>query len=271
MTRCRSRIHLAVTFVPLAPLLLTALAVYAAPTVQKYRQPQRVPTERPAKGKFLVAERHVPEPFRQSVVLLVTHGSAGTVGLIVNRVTKVALSEVLPDLKPASKSSHAVFFGGPVALDGLMFVYRSNPPPKLAQHVMEDVYFGGERSVLEKLLEEQERPGELRLFLGYAGWGPGQLESEIARGDWHVMGADAKTVFREDVETLWPELIGRVRGTLVALVGRRRFEAGRHRNCLRFAHQPGTRGREASHRRGNDGCSGPRIGVRRKRSSPPGA
>ena len=197
-------------------LLTVTLFPLAVPSAQSYGQPQRVPTERPAKGKFLVAERHVPEPFRQSVVLLLAHQATGTVGLIVNRVTKVALSEVLPDLKPAAKSSDAVFFGGPVALNGLMFVYRSKAPPKLADHLLEDVYVGGDRSALEKLLEEKKRSAELRVYLGYAGWGPGQLESEIARGDWHVMGADAKTLFQEEVERLWPELIGRVRGTLVA-------------------------------------------------------
>jgi putative transcriptional regulator len=206
----------AIRAVGLLGLVLFALGAGAALFAQKPRPGPTLPTVRLAKGVFLVAEEHVTEPFTGSVILLVAHGDTGTVGLIINRVTKVPLSEVLPEVKPSGKPAYPLFFGGPVALNGLMFVYRSAAPPEGAHHVMEDVFFSGERSRLESLLEEKKSPNELRLFLGYSGWAAGQLDAEILRGDWRVTRADAKTVFREDGDAIWRELFERTRGRLVA-------------------------------------------------------
>ncbi len=164
---------------------------------------QKVPL---AKGIFLVAKPSIASgPFYKSVVLLLSHGDEGTLGLIVNRATGIPLSEALPDLD-ASSATHALHFGGPVALEGLIFLFRSDEPPEGVDGVMGNVYFSGDPEVLEALIEQQRGPEELRLYLGHSGWAPGQLNNELRRGDWEVVRADALTVFRKKTETMWDEL-----------------------------------------------------------------
>ena len=164
---------------------------------------QKVPL---AKGIFLVAKPSIASgPFYKSVVLLLSHGDEGTLGLIVNRATGIPLSEALPDLD-ASSATHALHFGGPVALEGLIFLFRSDEPPEGVDGVMGNVYFSGDPEVLEALVEQQRGPEELRLYLGHSGWAPGQLNNELRRGDWEVVRAGALTVFRKKTETMWDEL-----------------------------------------------------------------
>ena len=160
----------------------------------------------PTKGVFLVAKPSIASgPFYKSVVLLLSHGDEGTLGLIVNRATGIPLSEALPDLDD-SAATHALHFGGPVALEGLIFLFRSDEPPEGVDGVMGNVYFSRNAKVLEALIEEQRGPEELRLYLGHSGWAPGQLDNELLRGDWDVVPADAFTVFRKKTETMWDEL-----------------------------------------------------------------
>ncbi len=167
---------------------------------------QKVP---PAKGVFLVAKPSIASgPFYKSVVLLLSHGDEGTLGLIVNRATGIPLLEALPDLD-ASSATHALHFGGPVALEGLIFLFRSDDPPEGVDGVMGNVYFSGDPEVLEALIEDQREergPEELRLYLGHSGWAPGQLDNELRRGDWDVVRADAFTVFRKKTETMCYDL-----------------------------------------------------------------
>jgi putative transcriptional regulator len=171
----------------------------------------------PAPGVFLVAKPSIDGgPFRQSVVLLLAHGAEGTLGVIVNRATEIPLSTVLEGLEADETGDAVVNFGGPVALDGLMFLFQSEAPPEKGTSVMGDVYFSGERKVLEKLLKKKE--DRLKLYLGHAGWAPGQLQGEIARGSWTLVPADAFTVFRKSPDAIWPEL-SRMGITVAALPG----------------------------------------------------
>ena len=160
----------------------------------------------PARGTFLLAAARIDRgPFHQSVVLLLAHGEDGTLGLIVNRPTDVTLADVLPDL-PRGEVPHQLYLGGPVAVEGLVFLFRSETPPPGAQRVMEDVYYSGERDVLDRLLEEDDPGHDLRLFVGHSGWAPGQLDNELRKGAWDVVPADAFTLFRTEPEWMWEHL-----------------------------------------------------------------
>ena len=169
----------------------------------------RIPLQsiQPGKGVFLVARKGMPDPrFRRSVILLVAHGPAGTLGVIVNRATDISLQDVLPQLeKPGRKAR--LHYGGPVSLDTLMFLIRSEEPPEQTTHVMGDVYFGGDKSTLEGLLEEERDSHELRLFVGHSGWAPGQLDSELGRGDWRLFRANAFTVFEKRLDSIWSDFM----------------------------------------------------------------
>ena len=160
----------------------------------------------PAAGVFLVAKPSIEGgPFWHSVVLLLAHGEEGTLGVIVNRATEIPLSQVLSDLDDESDDPE-LQFGGPVAMDGLMFLFRSDQPPENVRSVMGDVYFSGERKTLQDLLKRKDGRDRLKVYVGHAGWAPGQLQGEIARGSWSLVPADAFTVFQKSPEAIWPEL-----------------------------------------------------------------
>jgi putative transcriptional regulator len=159
----------------------------------------------PAPGVFLVAKPSIDSgPFHQSVVLLLLHGDEGTLGVIINRATDIPIEMVLPEAEQKD-GSRSLQFGGPVALDGLLYVFRSDDPPEDVKNVMGNVFFSGERDLLLELLKK-EGEDRLKLYLGHAGWAPGQLRGEIARGDWDLVPGDAFTVFQKAPEAIWPEL-----------------------------------------------------------------
>jgi putative transcriptional regulator len=167
-------------------------------------------------GTFLVAGHSLADPnFGRSVVLIAQHGDEGTLGIIVNRRTRVALKEIFPGNKSLRASEQALHFGGPVSHRVLSFAFRSQDQPANALNVVDDVYLSQDVELLDKLLGRPQPAAELRVFAGYAGWAPGQLEAEIARGDWHVIAADAKTIFAADPDAIWPELIKRAGGRSV--------------------------------------------------------
>jgi putative transcriptional regulator len=205
------------TYKSLAALSLIALCTGAAVSVGDTtmvsvpEQPELPsPSLTPEKGIFLVAKPGMTDPrFQRSVVLLLAHSDKGTLGLIINRPTDLPLSRVLPDLQAPDSERHALFFGGPVGMDMLIFLMRSGAPPEHARQVMTDVYFSVDRETLEQLLTKHKAASDLRLYIGHSGWAPGQLAAEIARGDWLLARADSATVFKKDLQTIWPELIDR--------------------------------------------------------------
>ena len=157
---------------------------------------------------FLVARRSMGDPrFAQTVLLLVKHGTEGTLGLVINRPTQLLLSQVAPDLKGVGGTKHVVFLGGPVNPEVILYLVRSRSAPEDGEKVLDDVYFGVTREPLEGLLSGGTPASALRVYAGYAGWGPGQLEAEMARGDWLLVPADASRVFAKDPDHLWRDLI----------------------------------------------------------------
>ena len=163
----------------------------------------------PQKGVFLVASSDMTDPrFHQSVVLLLAHAVDGTMGLIINRASEIPLSEVLPELEGSGVPSQVLFFGGPVGLNGLLFLIHSDTPPGQASEVMDDVYFSGDPTLLEELLDEGRDSHDLRVYVGRAGWAPGQLADEIARGSWGLVPGDPQTIFEKDLEHIWRDLSG---------------------------------------------------------------
>jgi putative transcriptional regulator len=166
-----------------------------------------------ANGIFLIAKREMKDPrFQQTVVLITQPPQGGPFGVIINRPLDHLLSEVFPDQSTLKGRKERLFYGGPVAREGLMFLVRSPKAPGRAVHVLKDVYFTGDVASIEAFLKRPDPARNLRVFSGYAGWGPGQLQNEIDRGDWHVLPADVETLFDKDPARVWPELILRAGG-----------------------------------------------------------
>ena len=149
-----------------------------------------------AGGKLLVAARRLPNPnFGNAVILLADFSSDGAVGLVVNRTSDVTVARVFPHLTPTLASAGQAFLGGPVDKTRPMVLVRSTASPAEARRVLDGVYLLTAREAIESAVTSSATQGHLRVYLGYAGWGPGQLEAETAEGVWHVLAGDADAVF----------------------------------------------------------------------------
>jgi putative transcriptional regulator len=163
-----------------------------------------------ANGIFLVARRGLPDPnFRETVVLVTQPRQGGPFGVIINRPLEQRLSELLSEFESLKDRKDVLYFGGPVKPDGLVFLVQAATSPPRGLSVLKDVYLTGDTELIEKLLKRADPTRGLKVFAGYSGWGPGQLQREIERGDWHIMPANAATVFEKDARGIWPRLIKR--------------------------------------------------------------
>jgi len=163
--------------------------------------------ERP---EFLVARKDLLDPnFHDAVVLLTKRGPGGAVGFIVNRPTEVPLAKALPGTKALRGLDARLYFGGPVMRDVVIFLFRSPAARAGATEILPGVQASSSSSLLDELLAQGQTAAGLHVFAGLAGWGPGQLESEIDRGDWGLVPADAQSIFDERPATLWARLYPR--------------------------------------------------------------
>jgi putative transcriptional regulator len=174
-----------------------------------------------APGKLLVAGRELGDPnFAESVILLVDYDAHhGAMGLIVNRRTDVPLSRLFRDIKEAKSRTDQAYVGGPVELTTVLALLKSAVKPGDAQRVFADVYLIKTKDLLQKALASGAESSSFHVFVGYAGWGEGQLEHEIELGAWHIMSADSAVVFHSDPESVWPRLIRRTEQQIARVAG----------------------------------------------------
>lgn len=190
-------------------LAVTAAWALAAPLAADLLHAQE-PSLRPAAGRLLVARRDLPDPnFAASVVLLIRADEEGSMGLLINRPSQIPLARVFDELSGARERKDPVFWGGPVARGTVFALLRAKDSPPGAQRVLPEVHLISTRELLEKQVLDGAPAERFRVYLGYCGWGPGQLEREMEWGAWHVFRADAGLVFDAAPEAVWPRLIQR--------------------------------------------------------------
>jgi putative transcriptional regulator len=172
-------------------------------------------------GRLLVASTRLGDPnFERAVVLLLDHGVDGALGVVLNRPTPVPVEEILePWHDQARRVPPAVVFrGGPVSPDAVIGLARA----KSTEHVSVTEW----RAVIESVgtvdlsVAPDAQPVELdgvRLFSGYSGWVPDQLEAELAERAWFVLDALASDVFCADTDRLWHDVMRRQGGNLSLL------------------------------------------------------
>lgn len=166
-----------------------------------------------AKGKFLVATPQVGGPyFYQSVVLLLDYEPGGALGLIINRPTEIELAQLLPDVEALQGRSDRAFFGGPVDSQRMMLLFRSNEPLPDSRLVVGEIHVSGSFETLRKVVESGATASRFRAYVGSAGWAMGQLDGEVARGDWLIAPGEASAVFEMEPEKIWREFIDRSTG-----------------------------------------------------------
>jgi len=157
---------------------------------------------------LLVARPGMPDPnFSETVVLVVQGEGAEATGVILNRPTDRSLAELLPGdrFKPFTDP---IFFGGPVARQGLFAVFEADKFAG-AMPMLPGLYLAMTPDSIDTLLKDP--PAKIRFFSGYSGWAPGQLQAELERGDWLIVDADVHTVFLRDTSRLWQDMVRRAR------------------------------------------------------------
>jgi putative transcriptional regulator len=155
---------------------------------------------------LLVAREGLPDSnFKRSVVLVMNHIGPAPAGVIINRPTRVTVGRLFPDIERLGKLDDKIYFGGPVQSEIVSFVFRADKAPEDAAQVLPGVFMSTDSALLRKLLSRDKPMEGLRIFAGYSGWAPGQLENEIARGDWTLAPADIDTIFGGKAEYPWPD------------------------------------------------------------------
>jgi len=200
-----------ILFRPLA-LLIAALLLAA---LGHPSDPQ--PAAEPPAGQLLIASAQLQDPrFRHSVVLLLRHDASGAFGIIINRpLGEQPIAELLTgdgsdqDKDDATiEGTIAVFFGGPVEPQRGFVVHSADYRRPATLAAGEHLAMTADKQVLRDI-GRHRGPAKYLFAAGYAGWGPGQLEGEIARRDWFTAPADPALVFDADRETLWDTALAR--------------------------------------------------------------
>lgn len=167
-------------------------------------------------GQFLVAGPDLFDPnFRRTVVLITEHTDEGSMGLVLNRPAGVLVSEAAPELETLLGEDAELFLGGPVQPHAIVVLAEFDEPERSAGLVTGDLGFLRAESgaEMESVVTAIRRR---RVFAGYSGWGPRQLDDELARDDWIVVPAARDDVFTSDPDRLWGAVLRR-QGGRVAL------------------------------------------------------
>ncbi len=172
----------------------------------------------PVPGTLLIADPGVLDGiFDQTVVLVLDSDASGSLGVILNREAHYDLSTALPGWSPLVTEPRVLFEGGPVSQEGAICLASPQQP---------DEEPPGWRKLFDRVgLLHLDTPVEiaegayrdLRIFAGYAGWGPGQLEGELNHGMWHLTPARYSDVFNTDPESLWRSVLRRQGGDLALM------------------------------------------------------
>jgi putative transcriptional regulator len=177
------------------------------------------------RGTLLVAAPRLLDPnFRRTVVLIADHDDEGAMGVILNRPSGMTVADAAPDLEPLIGPEAPIFAGGPVQPTAgvvLAEVTVAQGDSEAAPFAISDPVFGDVVLVpdLNELADVVDSAGRVRVFAGYAGWGPGQLDGELEREDWILDPAQPGDVFSADPDALWSDVLLR-KGGQYALVAR---------------------------------------------------
>src|SRR4051812_26984136 len=161
----------------------------------------------PQASSLLVSEPFMQDPnFKRSVVLLTEHSEEGTLGYVLNQRSNLLLKDILPECEDAN---FPVFLGGPVANDTLHFIHTCYDRMNSGTKITEEIYWGGNFETLKLLVNnKQVEENEIKFFIGYSGWSPDQLDSELKHNSWLISNKyNPEILFMLDEENLWKEVV----------------------------------------------------------------
>lgn len=166
---------------------------------------------KPEKGRLLISEPFLPDPnFERTVVLLCEHNDEGSFGFVLNKPSELKVNEVIEDI---GSFENLVFVGGPVQQDTLHFIHR-NMTVTNAIELRDSISWGGDfDSILSLSDTKQLQSNDIRFFVGYSGWGPGQLDSELEQESWIVCDfVTNELLFDTEPADLWRKALGSMGG-----------------------------------------------------------
>ncbi len=190
-------------------LLVTAVGLAQLPSLAG-KQIAQSPIYFP--GQLLVASAEMRDPrFAKAVIYMVKHNAAGAHGIIINKIIgKQDMAKLMKNFGMNPKGAAGslnVHYGGPVSPRGAFMLHSSDYKSDKSRSVDGAISFTIDIGVL-RTVAKGDGPKHILLALGYAGWGPGQLGDEVARGDWSLTQATKELVFGDDREDMWEQLVG---------------------------------------------------------------
>ncbi|CAI2719593.1 YqgE/AlgH family protein [Nitrospina watsonii] len=161
------------------------------------------------KGTFLIANPVLGDPnFSRTVVLLCDHNDEGSFGLVVNRKAGLMASDLFQQAEFLTGYDNEVFVGGPVQQSQVFYLVRSPQPIEGLDHICDGIHLGMSWEPLESVYLQLENPAEnLRFYMGYSGWGGGQLAGEMEHRSWLTCDAKNDHIFGDPESNIWGRVV----------------------------------------------------------------
>lgn len=165
----------------------------------------------PASGVLLIADPFLKDPnFMRTVVFLTEHKEDGSVGFVLNRQYENTLDELLPEV---AGHKFPVYYGGPVQPNTIHFLHRYPTEVPGGVEVTAGVWWGGDFDSLIVLINSGSiDPAKIRFYIGYSGWGAGQLKTEIKEKTWLTVQASRGLIFHKRAEDIWKDALKHLGG-----------------------------------------------------------
>jgi putative transcriptional regulator len=165
----------------------------------------------PAAGVLFIADPFLKDPnFMRTVVLLTEHHDEGSVGFVINRQYQNTLDELLPEM---AGHKLPVYYGGPVETNTVHFLHCYPAKIPGGVEILNGVFWGGDFDAVVNVIQSgQADAAQLRFFVGYSGWGKGQLNMEVNEKTWLTTQATRKLIFHENAQNIWKDALKHLGG-----------------------------------------------------------
>jgi putative transcriptional regulator len=162
-------------------------------------------------GTILIADPFLKDPnFMRTTVFICEHETAGTFGFVLNRKEDILIGDLLSDLE---NCDFPVYYGGPVQIDSMHFLHQCPELISGGLEITEGIFWGGNFEQVTALIKSGElKQNQIRFFLGYSGWGEGQLENELKEKSWLTTRGNKKLVFHRNINEIWQDAIKQIGG-----------------------------------------------------------
>ncbi|MEJ7627673.1 MAG: YqgE/AlgH family protein [Ferruginibacter sp.] len=156
----------------------------------------------PEQGILLIADPFLKDSnFRRSVILMCRHSEEGSFGFVLNQLYEHSLGNLISDLDGFELP---VFKGGPVQMDTVHYIHQYPHLLPDSQLIAENIYWGGDFDIVKKLIKNKEiDTDKIKFFIGYSGWGTGQLDTELTEKSWLTTTSNRNIVFNTPLPDIW--------------------------------------------------------------------